>query len=219
MPLRPRTFLLTPLLFCIGLTAAFFAPPAGTASQGATIPDDVTQLTLFIYADSNGNGWRDPEETPFLPPFDTATTRVFRLISATCDNDVVGWFVLAAEATNTVQIRRSCEYDLIGRPFSSDEALPVYIGTIVTAGMEMTLYIPDDGIPDNLLGTPTPAAQAATPTQSPPATTPLPTAPTPTGTVIAGTPTASVSPQPTPNPNEARTRVLLPHVPADARAE
>ncbi|MEZ4714896.1 MAG: hypothetical protein R2851_02220 [Caldilineaceae bacterium] len=207
---------MTPLLFCVVLTAAFLAPPAGTASQGATIPDDVTQLTLFIYADGNGNGWRDPEETPFLPPFDTATTRVFRLISATCDNDVVGWFVLAAEATNTVQTRRHCEYDLIGRPFGSDEALPVYIGTIVTAGMEMTLYIPDDGIPDNLLGTPTPSAQADTPTPLPSATASPPAVSSPTPT---GTPTASVSPQPTPNPNEARTRVLLPHVPADARAE
>ena len=209
-----------PLLFCAVLTAAFLAPPAGTTSQGATIPDDVTQLTLFIYADNNDNGRRDPGETPFLPPFDVATTRVFRLVSAACDNDVVGWFVLAAEATNTVQARRHCEYDLVSRPFSSDDALPTYIGTFVTTEMEMTLYIPSDGAADNLLGTPTPGAQTATPALSPTATTP-PSAltPTATGTVIVGTPTASASPQPTPNPTGARTRVLLPHVPVDARAD
>ncbi|MEZ4557802.1 MAG: hypothetical protein R2854_15380 [Caldilineaceae bacterium] len=44
---------MTPLLFCVVLTAAFLAAADGIS--GATIPDDVTQLTLFI-ADSNGNG-------------------------------------------------------------------------------------------------------------------------------------------------------------------
>ncbi|MEZ4557801.1 MAG: hypothetical protein R2854_15375 [Caldilineaceae bacterium] len=133
---------------------------------------------------------------------------MFRLISATCDNDVVGWFVLAAEATNTVQTRRHCEYDLIGRPFGSDEALPVYIGTIVTARW-VTLYIPDDGIPDNLLGTPTPAAQAATPTQSPSATASPPNcAHAPPARSSPGTPTRVYRPSP-PN-QQARTRHVAP---------
>ena len=170
---------------------------------------NTTTVYMFAYDDTNANGWRDPDEKPYLP-ISINAIYCYNFISAECNFDSGSYKCVIQGYDNTVQIPRGCPYTVSRQRAIGIFPLPEPFGSFTTVGITMSIYFPSGGFPDNLLGTPTPSS---TPTStSTPTPTPT-TTPTPTSTSTStSTPTPTVTPTltSTPTPTNAGSHIYLP---------
>jgi hypothetical protein len=167
-----------------------------------------TTVTLFAYDDANNNGWRDPNENPYLPSY-LNDIYCYDFQSPACGYVTGSYTCVGVGRINTRVLPRACTFTV--KRMALQGIFPENFGTLTTVGEAMTIYFPlGSKVPDNLLGTPTPT-RTPTPTETP-TVTPTPTVtetPTPTATNTV-TPTPTATPTETPMPTATATNTQTP---------
>jgi len=175
--------------------------PVSPHSAGISVPMTETLDTLvemFQYDDDNDNGWRDPEENPYLPPL-SVFTLCYNFRSTECGFDDGIYHCLAEGYDNFVLLPRNCLFEIWRQRLSSVVPFPTHYGSFTTVGETMSIYFTEDCCPHNVVGTPTPTS---TTTQTPTATSTSTATPTPTAT-----PTSTATHTPTAAPTSPATQI------------
>lgn len=167
-------------------------------AQNGTIPEPEiswVDVTFYRYVDLNENGYRDPDELPYLDAQDAEELFwVWNVLACGTSDYTDGWQPIGPD-THVKTVVEGCLYVVQHRMIDYSTGLTCTVGNFI-AEEGLVLYVSTLCDGDNLYGTPTPNAT-----------------PTATGTATA-TPSATFTATATPDPDATPTATPTPLAPS-----